>query len=91
MGLIDLFERKYIVSIIYCADENEAFGLNDINTKDFESGVDAATYYGHILPDRITHKAVRRCVIFSQPSIEISQSFAGSWPRSSHLLCEGSG
>lgn len=33
-------------------DENEEFGLNDINTKDFETGVD---YSQPILADRLTH------------------------------------
>ena len=38
------FERSW--------DENEEFGLNDINTKDFETGVDQEVV---ILADRLTH------------------------------------
>ena len=47
LTLID-FERSY--------EENEDFGLNDINTKDFETGVD---YDEVILPDRLTHKSTK--------------------------------
>jgi len=47
LTLID-FERTY--------EENEDFGLNDINTKDFETGVD---YDEVILPDRLTHKSTK--------------------------------
>lgn len=43
LTLVD-FERSY--------DENEEFGLNDINTKDFESGV---VYEAFTRPDRLTH------------------------------------
>lgn len=38
------FERSF--------DENEEFGLNDMNTRDFETGADYDTV---ILPDRLTH------------------------------------
>ena len=47
LTLLD-FERSY--------EENEDFGLNDINTKDFETGVD---YDEVILPDRLTHKSTK--------------------------------
>lgn len=47
LTLID-FERNY--------EENEDFGLNDINTKDFETGVD---YDEVILSDRLTHKTTK--------------------------------
>jgi zinc finger protein len=40
------FERTY--------EENEDFGLNDINTKDYETGVDHDTTQ-KVLPDRVTH------------------------------------
>ena len=40
------FERSY--------EENEDFGLNDINTKDYETGTEDATS-GIILSDRLTH------------------------------------
>ena len=42
------FERSY--------DENEEFGLNDINTMDFETGVE---YEEFRKPDRLTHVAPR--------------------------------
>lgn len=47
LTLLD-FERSY--------EENEDFGLNDINTRDFETGVD---YDEIILPDRLTHKSTK--------------------------------
>lgn len=43
LTLLD-FERTY--------EENEEFGLNDINTKDFETGVE---YDEFVKPDRLTH------------------------------------
>lgn len=36
-------------------DEDEQFGLNDINTRDFETGVDYGDDDEVVLPDRITH------------------------------------
>ena len=42
------FERSF--------DENEEFGLNDINTRDFETGQDYETV---ILPDRLTHVTIK--------------------------------
>jgi hypothetical protein len=37
-------------------EENEEFGLNDMNTKDFETGV---VYEEHTRPDRLTHVTVK--------------------------------
>jgi hypothetical protein len=42
------FERSY--------DDNEEFGLNDINTQDFETGV---KYDSFVRPDRLTHITVK--------------------------------
>lgn len=41
------FERSF--------EENDEFGLNDINTRDFETGVNNDEYYNNILADRLTH------------------------------------
>jgi hypothetical protein len=35
--------------------QNEEFGLNDINTRDFESGVDESYHTDVVLSDRLTH------------------------------------
>eukprot|EP01040_Poterioochromonas_malhamensis_P010219 gene10221-11116_t len=51
-------------------DENEDLGLNDINTKDFETGYDEELKdHGPILPDRVTipyHKAVDHPTFFAK-------------------------
>jgi hypothetical protein len=41
-----------MVDFVRSFDENEEFGLNDINTRDFETGVD---YEENVLSDRLTH------------------------------------
>jgi hypothetical protein len=39
-------------------DENEEFGLNDMNTRDFETGFVEESTGTVILPDRLTHAVV---------------------------------
>ena len=41
------FERSW--------EENEEFGLNDLNTKDFETGYEHDDHIGPVLPDRLTN------------------------------------
>ena len=41
------FDRSY--------EENEEFGLNDINTKDYETGVNYPSEGIAVLSDRLTH------------------------------------
>ncbi len=36
--------------------QNEEFGLNDMNTRDYETGVPEELEQGPILPDRLTHQ-----------------------------------
>lgn len=60
---VEDFERSY--------EENEEFGLNDMNTRDYEDGLeDADSYYNaKILPDRLTHvlpKSIDHPTVFAK-------------------------
>jgi zinc finger protein len=45
------FERSF--------EENDDFGLNDINTRDFETGYENQDESASVLPDRLTHISVK--------------------------------
>lgn len=46
---------NFYFKIVSICMQNEEFGLNDLNTKDFETGYENDAHIGPVLPDRLTN------------------------------------